>query len=187
MLATKLSSCEWTSVALSEWARMRCSTPYEDYLDNEYSESDFDNFVEILFREFAERIKARYCDVRDILYGHNTKFFEVKARYFSEYDSIEPREDEFKSLTKMLLLPRAYEFESQSSVQAFLDSFSELELEDKLEILDRLSSAKLEIGQPNSGPATCVKNSISALPQQDKYKLVKSVFEAEVVIDIELR
>lgn len=184
MLAAKLSTCEWTRV--TTWVNMRCSNPGEEYLYNEYSESDFDNYVEILFREFAERIKVKYSQVRDILYGHNTQFFEEKARYFSEYSSIQPDEEDFKSLTSELLLPSLFEFEKKSNVQAFLDGFDELDLEDKVEILDRLASAKLELGQPFSGPATCVKNSISALSEQDKYKLIKSVFDSEIFINVEL-
>lgn len=185
MLAAKLSTCVWNKV--TTWVDMRCSSPGEEYEYNEYSESDFDNYVEILFREFAEKIQVKYSQVRDILYGHNTLFFEEKARYFSEYESIQPNEDDFESLTNKLFLPKVGQLETQSNVQAFLDSFDELELKDKVEILDRIASAKLEIGQPTSGPATCVKNSISALPEQDKYKLIKSVFETEVRIYVELK
>ena len=68
-----------------------------------------------------------------------------------------------------------------------MDSFDELELKDKVEILDRLSSAKLELGKISIGPANTVGNTISSLSEQSKYKLVKSVFESEVVIDVELR
>ena len=93
MLAAKLSTCTWSRIPT--WVNMRCSNPGDEYLDNEYSESDFDNYVEILFREFAEKIKVKYSQVRDILYGHNTQFFEEKARYFSEYSSIQPSEDDF--------------------------------------------------------------------------------------------
>jgi len=186
MLAIKLSSGEWQKLQPVDWARMRCSNPYDDYLDNEYTESDFDNFVEILFREFAEKIKVKYSVVKDILYGHNTEFFEEKARYFSDYESMEARADEFKSLTNKLRLPCVYGLVAQSNVQVFLDSFDNLELKDKVEILDRLSTAKVDFGQLNVGPGNTVGSTILALSEQTKYKLVKSVFDAEVSIDVEL-
>lgn len=185
MLAFKLSTWEWLKV--ERWKEMRCSNPYDEYLDNEYTESDLDNFVEILFREFAEAIKVRYSIVKDILYGHNTPFFEEKARYFSEYSAICPSEDTFKSLTNKLFLPSTYGLDKQSNVQAFLDSFAELELKDKVEILDRLSTAKLELGQHKVGPTNNIGRTIDTLSEQTKYQLVKNVFEAEVQIDVELR
>lgn len=185
MLASKLSSWEWLKVGC--WQNMRCSSPCEEYSDNEYTESDFDNFVEILFREFAETINVKYSIVKDILYGHNTSFFEEKARCFSDYSTINPNDNEFESLTSKLLLPSTYGLAKQSNVQAFLDSFDELELKDKVEILDKLSSAKLELGLLNVGPANSIGNTIASLSEQTKYKLVKGVFESEVIIDIELK
>ena len=185
MLAAKLSTCAWTRV--STWGNMRCSNPGDEYVYNEYTESDFDNYVEILFREFAEKIKVKYSQVRDILYGHNTQFFEEKARYFREYTSIQPDEDDFKSLTGKLLLPSTFEFEKKSTVQAFLDSFDELELVDKVEILDRLSMAKIDFGQIAVGPANSIGKTVASLSEETKYQLIKSVFDAEVNINVELR
>ena len=185
MLAAKLSACTWSRIPT--WVSMRCSNPGDEYLDNEYSESDFDNYVEILFREFAENIKVKYSQVRDILYGHNTQFFEEKARYFSDYDYMQPREDDFKSLTSKLLLPSVFELEKKSNVQAFLDGFDELGLEEKVEILDRLSNAKIEFGVLDVGPSNSVGKTIVSLSEATKYKLIRSVFDAEVNIDVELR
>lgn len=185
MLAAKLSTCVWNRVPT--WVNMRCSNPGSEYVYNEYSESDFDNYVEILFREFAEKIKVKYSQVRDILYGHNTQFFEEKARYFSEYSSIQPDDDDFRSLTSKLLLPSTFEFEKKNNVQAFLDGFDELGLEEKVEILDRLSRAKIEFGIMNVGPANNVGKTIEALSENTKYQLIKNVFDAEVSIDVELR
>ncbi len=185
MLAAKLNSCTWSRVPT--WVNMRCSDPGDEYLENQYSESDFDNYVELLFREVAEQMKVNYSGVKDILYGHNTRFFEEKARYFSNYDFMGVREDEFESLTSKLLLPSIFELEKKSTVQAFLDSFDMLELKDKVEILDRLSMAKIDFGQLNIGPANSVGKTIVSLSEETKYRLVKSVFEAEVDIDIELK
>ncbi|MBQ8044306.1 MAG: hypothetical protein IJ272_09235 [Clostridia bacterium] len=187
MLASKLSSCEWVKV--QSWSSMRCSNPFEDYDDNEYTESDFDNFAEIVFREFAETIKVRYKDVRDILYGHNNEFFEEKAMVFSDIETIEARSDEFKSLTSKLYLPTTYGLVRQSTVQVFLDSFEELSIEDKVEILDRLTKARLDIAVgPNvTGNITDnVIRSIIRLSPSDQYEVVKKVFGSEVIIDVEL-
>ena len=182
MLAAKLNSCEWYRV--TTWGNMRCSNPGDEYSNNDYSESDFDNYVEILFREFAEKIKVQYSEVRDILYGHNIEFFQEKAHYFSDYDSMGASEDAFESLTNKLLLPSVYEFEDMSTVQAFLDSFEHLELKDKVEILERLASAKLELGVV---PNNSMGNVISDLSEQSKYQLVKSVFDAQIRLDVELK
>lgn len=185
MLAAKLSSCTWNRVPT--WVNMRCSNPGDEYLDNEYSESDLDNYVELLFREVAEKINVKYGYIRDILYGRNSTFFEEKARYFSDYAYIQPSEDEFESLTSKLLLPSTFELEKKSTVQLFLDSFNELELKDKVEVLERLSMAKLEFGLLNVGPANSVGKTIASLSEETKYQLVKSVFESEVKLDIELK
>lgn len=185
MLAAKLNSCTWNRLAT--WVNMRCSNPGDEYLDNEYSESDFDNYVELRFREVAEKINVKYGDIRDILYGRNYTFFEEKARYFSDYEYIQPSEDDFERLTSKLLLPSTFELERKSTVQAFLDTFDMLELKDKVEILDRLSMAKIDFGQSNIGPANSIGKTIASLSEETKYQLVKSVFEAEVDIDIELK
>lgn len=187
MLAIKLSTCTWIKTLPSDWKKLRGTDSCEELSEKEYRESDFDNFVEILFREFAEKIKVRYCDVRDILYGHNIDFFEYKAKYFSEYDAMQSNEADFKTLTNLLLLPNVCELEKKSSVQAFLDSFNDLRLEDKVEILERLSNAKIEMGQSYYGLVTGVRNVIGSLTEQEKYKLVKSVFDSEVVINVELK
>ena len=185
MLAAKLSSCTWSRLAT--WVNMRCSSPAEDYLDNDYTESDFDNYVEIVFREFAERIKVKYSQVRDILYGHNIQFFEQKARYFSDYEYLQPRDQDFESLTSKLLLPNVFELTKKDNVQAFLDSFDKLELKDKVEILHRLSRARLDIELLDVELVNSLQNTISSLPEHVQYQLIKSVFEAEVVIDVELK
>lgn len=185
MLATKLSLCEWRNV--TRWKEMRCTNLYDEYSDNEYTESDFDNFVEILFREFAESIKVSYYMVKDILYGHNIEFFQEKTRCFMEYDTITPNDDVFDEITGKLLLPVAYNPECQSSVQMFFDSFEGLELKDKVEILDRLSSAKIQLGVNNVGPGNCFGKTIADLSETAKYQLMKNVFEAEVFIDVELK
>jgi len=185
MLAAKLSTCVWNKIYT--WPDMRCSNPTDEYAYNEYTESDFDNYVEILFREFAEKINVKYSQVRDILYGHNIQFFEEKARYFSEYSSIQPDEEAFKSLTSKLFLPNIFELEKKSKVQLFMDSFEDLELKDKVEILERLSAARINFGLRNIGPANSVGKTISTLSEETKYQLVKSVFESEVKLDIELK
>ena len=185
MLATKLSVCEWRKV--TRWKEMRCSNPYDEYPDNEYTEADFDNFVELLFREVAESIKVSYFAVKDILYGHNIDFFQEKTRLFMEYDTINPNDEAFDELTSKLLLPVAYAPECQSAVQMFFDSFDGLELKDKVEILDKLSSAKIQLGVNNVGTGNCFGKTIADLSETDKYKLMKNIFEAEVLIDVELR
>ena len=80
-----------------------------------------------------------------------------------------------------------FELEKKSNVQAFLDSFDELGLEEKVEILDRLSNAKVEFGMLDVGPSNSVGKTIVALSEATKYKLIRSVFDAEVNIDVELR
>lgn len=185
MLPTKLISCEWGKVGY--WNAMRASGEYDNCEENEYTEADIDNFVEITFREFAERIKVRYRDIKDILYGRNVKFFEEKAVIFSEYESIDARSNEFKSLTSKLMMPNIYGLVKYDSVQAFLDSFSELNVDEKVEVLDRLLKAKIEVLQSHTGKSGEVLRSINSLSLEEQCAIIKSVFLTKVNINVEMK
>lgn len=59
------------------------------------TEKEIDNYVEILFREVAEKLEVKFDDIKDILYGRNKRFFEKKARLFYDETTIYSNNSEF--------------------------------------------------------------------------------------------
>ena len=188
MLLTKMIESEW--IQISDWRGLRPSGGTDEY--DEYSEADFDNFVEIRFREFAETIGLKYKYVKDILYGYNIAFFQLKSRIFSEYDSIDQSMDEYKQLTTKLFIPSLYYLNAFNTVDMFFRIFDQLKIQHKIEVLEKLSKATISIptgnNMRNNGEISqSFLNQFSELSQVDKCRVLQRLFGSEVKINIELK
>ena len=106
-----------------------------------------------------------------MFYGKNIDFFETKARIFADVDEITEDGDEYKELVAKLLIPNTSRISTRSGAERFLAHFEELSIQDKIEIVNRLSKAIIKL------PMVCTEGTISdfnELKQSEKCEVVKS-------------
>lgn len=108
------------------------------------TEKEIDNYVEILFREVAEKLEVKFNDIKDILYGRNKLFFEKKARLFYDETTIYSSNSSFKELKNLLVLPSISYLGINSEVEQFLDDFRSLSLKQKVELINKMSTFKVD-------------------------------------------
>lgn len=180
MLVDNLLNSEWEHV--SDWENMRSSVESEE--ESEYTESDFDNFAEIKFREVAEELGVKYSTVKDLLYGRNIDFFETKARIFADWDSISTDAEEYQNLIGKLTIPVIYFSKKVNTVNTLLGYLDELSLDDKIDILDRLSRVTLEVKTDNNKEARTISflEQYNQLEPRTKYEVTRGVLALEVTI-----
>lgn len=176
MIADKLiRQAEW--VICTTWNQMRSSKD-----DETYTETDVDNFVEILFRECAENLGVKYNDIKDVLYGRNIEFFETKARFFNEYDLLEPEDDIWKEFKKLLTIPK-YIANSANPVARFFENFEQLNLEDRITVLQQLNSTNIKLPTaPIGSEYESFLKTFDKMKKEDQYLFVKNIIHARINI-----
>ena len=176
MLLEALIKSEWSQVV--NWGKMRASK-YQPA----YTEADFDNFVEITFRDVAEELGIKYDLIKDILYGKNAQFLEIKARYFADCEDLSPDEDEYEELTSSLMIPCVYHLKKVNTVDAFFEYFEKLCLKDKVEVIERLM--KVEINASNFS-RTDMLAAFERLSVSQKCEAIKSILGINISIDTDI-
>lgn len=108
------------------------------------TEKEIDNYVEILFREVAEKLEVKFDDIKDILYGRNKRFFEKKTRLFYDETTIYSNNSEFQEIQDLLMLPCISYSGINSDVDRFLGDFRSLSLKQKVELINKMSTFKVD-------------------------------------------
>ena len=177
MLVENLIRAEWRQKYFID---MRASQE-PDGEEAEYTETDFDNFVEITFRQCAEELGVKYSLIKDVLYGRNIAFFELKARIFADYESISPDSDEYSLLTSKLFIPDVSNVNRLSTITPFINYFKELELKDQIAILSQLKKAKLDVSVSSEvAEVNEFLGHFNELEQSEKCEIVRGILGIEV-------
>ena len=139
LLKSLIYDCIWEPCSSFESMRGEYDVECEEY---SYTESDIDNFVEIVFRQVAEELEVKFSDISDILYGRNRYFLEKKAKYFENNEILCESEDEYSVLMYSLKIPSVSNL-SLTPVDRFIKEFKELKPEEKAEVLTHLEKVKV--------------------------------------------
>ena len=177
MLANDLIHREWTT--FKDWYKMRGDSRFEENL--RFTERDFDNFVEIIFRQIAEALGVKYNNIKAILYGKNIQFFEEKARIFSESSDITELSDECKKLKTILCVPDINFKQEIDYLRNYLDDFNDLKVEDKIAVLEYFQKVNIKVN--GNGETLDVRKFLtffSELNKLEKCKALKQIFNVEL-------
>ena len=178
MLVDQLITCKWE--LCTEWGNMRGTGDSPEY-DMSYTETDVDNFVEIMFRKVAEKLDVKYETIKDVLYGRNITFFELKARIFNDYDSLSSSDEDLKKLRAELKIPVTNNLELDSRANRFISEFMELDIQDKIEVLDKFGKIRIKIPGEAYGNAGDFLVQFRELTMADKYIALRQILRADTI------
>ena len=139
-----VKSMKWTRVP--DWRGLSASCAYSFGVF--VTKIDIDNFVESIFWDVARRLNIPYTELEPILKEENSDFYVSKERLFDNH-SIGVKKDDLTLLKtqRMLKIPDVtilgYD-DDRTEVERILEAFAALSDIEKLQVLERLGTVKVE-------------------------------------------